>query len=85
VTHENPQSSYTEHRDGPEHDHSLPDATSIPETTDVEASLAPTMYDVTGMGMPPETDYVGAQVGWWNEPDVATQYPRWSGPTVNEV
>lgn len=39
MTHENPQSSYTEHRDGPEHDHSLPDATDIAEYSDVEDSL----------------------------------------------
>lgn len=41
MTHENPHLSYTEHRDGPEHDASLPDATSIPVYDDPASADAP--------------------------------------------
>lgn len=98
MTHEDPQRSYTEHREGPEHDVSLPEATSIPETTDVERSLAPPMHDVTGLDKA-QPEYVGAEPGWWSDdarhfarPHEAAGsgpmpgiYPRWSGPTENEV
>lgn len=79
MTHEDPERGHPEEHGGPQHDHSLPHAVTIPETTDVEASLAPS-EQIMGV-----TTVLGTEPGWWNKPDAATRIPRWSGPTENEA
>jgi hypothetical protein len=67
MTHEKRAGLGGEPPDGPEHDARLPDASEIPEYDDVDASMAPPLLDVTPLGLPPETEYVGADPGWWNQ------------------
>lgn len=48
MTHENPDLNHTEHRDGPEHDESLPDAAGIPVHDSPEDSFAPELTEDLG-------------------------------------
>lgn len=59
MTHEDPHHRSLAEHGGPEHDQGLPDATTIPEVADVEASLAP----LVGYGETVEE--CGAGPGWW--------------------